>query len=291
MKFALKDKVALRKWFYTLDADGSGEVNADELHDPMLSTGILKTKNQVFTTLLTMNNSKSVSSGGVNFETFQKAIHKGEFADRSKIKILQNFCENRHEFSVDTLFSQERRKLLFKAIVEGNQKRTSEVENVWNKSNTSYDSKLAELRNLEEYHINHAIEQDSYIEELHEALKLNKRLRENKLKVKQQTLNNLRSSIKLEEKSINKLKLDPLYPGLYGSVSAAVLAQTSHFKKGNTKLNGSKSVPRLNNSDFHSQSSFTMTCVNNAAASKPGVTSDFSSRSRPLSPIRGDKFA
>ena len=41
VKFELKDKIALRKWFYSLDSDGSGEVNAEELQDPMLSTGTI----------------------------------------------------------------------------------------------------------------------------------------------------------------------------------------------------------------------------------------------------------
>jgi len=39
VKLELKDKIALRKWFYSLDSDNSGEVSAEELHDPMLSTG------------------------------------------------------------------------------------------------------------------------------------------------------------------------------------------------------------------------------------------------------------
>lgn len=169
VKFELKDKIALRKWFYTLDADGSGEVNADELHDPMLSTGILRTKHQVFSTLHEICNSSSV-----DFESFQKAILHGQFADKKKLRTLQGFCENRYGFNVDTLFSMERRKLLYKAIVEEHLAREAEVDSVWLKNNSTYDSKLVELRAIEENQANKVVDLDSYIDELHEALSLNK---------------------------------------------------------------------------------------------------------------------
>lgn len=206
VKFELKDKIALRKWFYTLDADGSGEVIADELHDPMLSTGILRTKNQVYTTLLSMDTSKS--SNGVNFDMFQKAIHRGEFADKTKLDILQGFCENQHGFGVDTLFGMERRKLLFKAIVDSNLSRENDVDAIWNRSNSSYEGKLAELRQLEESHAIAVIEQDGYIDELFEALMLNKRQRAHKEAVRQE---NLRKIAKLHEEEVaNRSKLPPL---------------------------------------------------------------------------------
>lgn len=47
LKHTNKDKRILRKWFQELDQDGSGEVNVEELLDPMLSSGILKTREQV----------------------------------------------------------------------------------------------------------------------------------------------------------------------------------------------------------------------------------------------------
>ena len=45
VKFLLKDKLALRRWFYSLDTDGSGEVNTDELQHPLLSKGKLLSVN------------------------------------------------------------------------------------------------------------------------------------------------------------------------------------------------------------------------------------------------------
>ena len=47
-KFTNFDKRQLRKWFNDMDYDGSGEVQVDELQDPLLSAGILKTREQGF---------------------------------------------------------------------------------------------------------------------------------------------------------------------------------------------------------------------------------------------------
>jgi hypothetical protein len=46
-RYTNKDKRMLRHWFKELDTDGSGEVNVEELQDPLLSAGILKTRGQV----------------------------------------------------------------------------------------------------------------------------------------------------------------------------------------------------------------------------------------------------
>ena len=170
VKFELKDKIALRKWFYSLDSDGSGEVNAEELQDPMLSTGILKTKQQVFNTLQSIDKSKS----SIDFDTFSKTIRFGQFADQAKLKKLQSFCENEHGFCVDTLFSIERRRLLFDSIMLENQKRMEEMDNIW-KSNASYESKLSDLRQKEDAQAANRLELDMYVEELQDALQLNKK--------------------------------------------------------------------------------------------------------------------
>eukprot|EP01035_Chromulina_nebulosa_P007863 gene7863-10636_t len=43
MKDTNEQRRLLRKWFKELDADGGGSVSVDELQDPLLSTGIMKT--------------------------------------------------------------------------------------------------------------------------------------------------------------------------------------------------------------------------------------------------------
>lgn len=169
VKLELKDKIALRKWFYSLDSDNSGEVSAEELHDPMLSTGILKTKQAVFNTIRSIDTSKIA----VDFDTFSKSIMHGN-ADQDKLKKLQGFCENEHGFSVDTLFSIERRKLLLNTIMTENQNRHDEVDNIWNKA-APYEVKVQELRQLDDAHKAAVVEHDAYIAELQEALQLNKK--------------------------------------------------------------------------------------------------------------------
>ena len=41
-EFTREQKRELKRWFNFLDADGSGEINIEELEDPLLSTGVLR---------------------------------------------------------------------------------------------------------------------------------------------------------------------------------------------------------------------------------------------------------
>ena len=124
----------------------------------------------MFNTLQAIDKSKS----SIDFDTFSKTIRFGQFADQAKLKKLQSFCENEHGFCVDTLFSIERRRLLFDSIMLENQKRMEEMDAIW-KSNLSYESKLAELRQKEDAQAANRIELDMYVEELQDALQLNKK--------------------------------------------------------------------------------------------------------------------
>lgn len=45
--FTNKEKRSLRKWFKDMNVDGDQEISVDELQDPMISSGILKTRPQV----------------------------------------------------------------------------------------------------------------------------------------------------------------------------------------------------------------------------------------------------
>lgn len=124
----------------------------------------------MFNTIRTIDSSKVA----VDFDTFSKSIMHGNAADQDKLKKLQGFCENEHGFSVDTLFSMERRKLLLATIMDENKARHDEVDNIWNKA-VPYEVKVTELRQLDDAHTEAVVEHDAYIAELQEALQLNKK--------------------------------------------------------------------------------------------------------------------
>ena len=102
------DKRMLRKWFRALDYDGSGEVNVEELQDPLLSSGILKTREQVVRVLANVDKNNTM---GIDFEEFLLALGANKFADDTKIKKLQQMSADPF-FDTDTLLTAERRNKL-----------------------------------------------------------------------------------------------------------------------------------------------------------------------------------
>lgn len=72
VKFLNKDKRLLRNWFHELDNDGSGEVSVLELQDPMISSGILKTREQVIRVLANVDKNHTF---GIDFEEFLQALN------------------------------------------------------------------------------------------------------------------------------------------------------------------------------------------------------------------------
>jgi hypothetical protein len=142
----------LRKWFKELDYDGSGEVNVEELQDPMLSSGILKTREQVVRVLANVDRNGTM---GIDFEEFLVALSANKLADKSKLKRLQEMSAHPF-FSVDTLITEERRKKLFKSIVKQSQLRQAEIDALYKKyekpklSRKERDGWVRELELLEE---------------------------------------------------------------------------------------------------------------------------------------------
>jgi calcium-binding protein CML len=128
-KYTNLEKRMLRKWFKELDYDGSGEVNVEELQDPMLSSGILKTREQVVRVLANVDRNGTM---GIDFEEFLIALSANKLADKSKLKKLQEMSLHPH-FSVDTLITAERRKKLFKSIIKQCQSRQAEIDRLYKK--------------------------------------------------------------------------------------------------------------------------------------------------------------
>lgn len=128
-KYTNLEKRMLRKWFKELDYDGSGEVNVEELQDPMLSSGILKTREQVVRVLANVDKNNTM---GIDFEEFLVAISANKLADTNKLKRLQEMSANPF-FDVDTLITAERRKKLFKSIIKQCQMRQADIDKLYKK--------------------------------------------------------------------------------------------------------------------------------------------------------------
>ena len=83
-RWTVKQKRALRKWFEHLDEDGSGEVDVDELADPLLSTGIANTISEVKALISTVDKD---GSGEIGFKEFLKVMQpKKEPGSATKFK-------------------------------------------------------------------------------------------------------------------------------------------------------------------------------------------------------------
>lgn len=128
-KYTNKEKRMLRKWFKALDYDGSGEVNVEELQDPMLSSGILKTREQVVRVLANVDKNNTL---GIDFEEFLLALSANKLADQRKIKKLQQMSADPH-FDTDTLITAERRGKLIKSILRRCEERQRAMEKLYRK--------------------------------------------------------------------------------------------------------------------------------------------------------------
>lgn len=120
IQWSCKDRRMLRRWFNALDFDGSGEVSVPELQDPLISAGILKTRDQVYRVLL---NADKNGTMGLDFKELLDALSQAKLANVDQLKHLQNMAGD-GIFKMDTLVTAERRKKLINSICEQNQKRS-----------------------------------------------------------------------------------------------------------------------------------------------------------------------
>eukprot|EP00854_Cymbomonas_tetramitiformis_P027159 gene27159-33425_t len=90
--YTVQEKKALKKWFETMDADGSGEISVEELEDPLISTGIAQNREDVRYIISTVDDD---GSGEVGFEEFLKMLtpktgEDAEYVDNDAILKLQS---------------------------------------------------------------------------------------------------------------------------------------------------------------------------------------------------------
>jgi len=69
--FTCQQKRKLRKWFDSLDDDGSGEISAEELRDPLISFGLAKTEEDV---IRIITDTDTDGSGEIGFAEFLQAL-------------------------------------------------------------------------------------------------------------------------------------------------------------------------------------------------------------------------
>ena len=129
VRLTLSDKRNLRRWFSALDADGSGEVTIEELEDPLISTGILTTKDQVIACMKAWD---SDDSGTVSFDEFVEALYADKHTNREKLQMLQDMSNN-DLIGMETLIGFERRRTLNKLVVHTLLNRSKDIDDIWKK--------------------------------------------------------------------------------------------------------------------------------------------------------------
>jgi predicted CopG family antitoxin len=124
-KSNLQQKRKFRKWFNALDRDGGGTVGIKELIDPLLSTGIMKTTEDVYRMLSEVDEDKS---GEISFDEFIRAISGKKFFKKEQLKTLGDLSKEDNSFSMDMMLSIARRRNLIKKVVTESSERLAEVE-------------------------------------------------------------------------------------------------------------------------------------------------------------------
>ena len=151
-RWTVKQKRALRKWFDQLDDDKSGEVDVDELADPLLSTGIAKTMIEVVDLIREVDRN---NSGEIGFEEFlqimkpsetkikksgknngkEKGNGKGKEKTRKEgeenpIKQLEKIQHENGDIDMKVVVAMQRRKFLLDAIVGELSRREKVLNNI-----------------------------------------------------------------------------------------------------------------------------------------------------------------
>jgi hypothetical protein len=105
----------LRQFFAALDTDGSGEVSFSELLDPLVSSGMYRSSQDVIRLLSSLDRD---GSNGINFEEFLHSVTRNNFGDRSKLQVLVQCTADPLGFDMDTLLCAERRKQLLEVVTQ-----------------------------------------------------------------------------------------------------------------------------------------------------------------------------
>jgi hypothetical protein len=137
----IEQKRVLKTWFDLIDRDKSGEIDIDELADPLMSTGIAKTMSEVRDIVQDMDDDGSNSVDFKEFLTMMKKDEKSSNSQQEKQKKEKNVNlripkkrktlksnenpiaqltkrQQNDSLEFNTLLSHSRRKLLMDATME-----------------------------------------------------------------------------------------------------------------------------------------------------------------------------
>lgn len=117
----------------------------EELQDPMLSAGLLKTREQVVRVLANVDKNNTM---GIDFEEFLLALSANKLADPRKLKRLQQMSADPN-FDTDTLITADRRKKLIRSILRRCEERQKAMEKLYKK----YDRPNLTKKEREQFNI------------------------------------------------------------------------------------------------------------------------------------------
>lgn len=145
----IEQRRVLKNWFDLIDRDKSGEIDVDELADPLMSTGIAKTMSEVRDIVKKMDDD---GSNSVDFKEFLAMMKKDETNDNSQqqkknvnmrktrkrkaLKTIENPIiqltkrQQNHSLEFNSVLSHSRRKLLMDATMEQCRRREKAHEQI-----------------------------------------------------------------------------------------------------------------------------------------------------------------
>ncbi len=129
-RWKIEQKRTLKTWFEGMDKDKSGEIDVDELADPLMSTGLAKTMSEVSKLVRTIDADRS---SGIDFQEFLDVLKKDAGATNDgpkRTKAIQKFSCSGSAPQTNLMNYKARKKKLKKAasnpIIEFTKKQYNE---------------------------------------------------------------------------------------------------------------------------------------------------------------------
>ncbi len=137
VRFTDDQRRELRKWFETLDTDGSGEISFVELAGPLLSTGIATTQREVRDII---DRHKSPISGGIDFEAFMSLLKP------SKASQIRKLYTRAKKETLDKLILKAEEEEKHSAARDAFDKLRRQLSDAETSANLELDSLIAKTR-------------------------------------------------------------------------------------------------------------------------------------------------
>lgn len=138
-KFTPAQRRSFRKWFNSMDADGSGEVGIKELENPLLSAGVLKSREDLYKMLSEVDKD---GSGEISFDEFLNAIYGNKLCQMENLKRLQALCDS-DGMNAATKLSEARRRNLMHGVVDDVVAREQTMDSVYGNDGLIYSDKAS----------------------------------------------------------------------------------------------------------------------------------------------------